>query len=130
MNPDLEKNLIRLRQISNDLKRNKICDEDRIWLAEALYKIYEGADANFILDIEGGRGQRRENTHRNHMIDLAMHYAAGLHDKELGGDKTVKESIEIASKKFGLEINTLKRYWNDNNKKTMQSIIRDDSTYD
>jgi hypothetical protein len=91
-----------LRQISNDLKRNTVCDEDRIWLAEALYKIYEGADANFILDIEGGRGQRRENTHRNHMIDLAMHYAAGLHEKKLGGGKTVKESIEIASKIFGL----------------------------
>ncbi len=130
MNPDLEKNLIRLRQISNDLKRNTVCDEDRIWLAEALYKIYEGADANFILDIEGGRGQRRENTHRNHMIDLAMHYAAGLHEKKLGGGKAVKESIEIASKMFGLEVNTLKRYWHDKNKKPMQSVIRDDSTYD
>ena len=53
MNPDLEKNLIRLRPISSDLKRNTVCDEDRIWLAEALYKIYEGADAILITNDEG-----------------------------------------------------------------------------
>ena len=42
MNSDLEKKLIRLRRISNDLYRNTLGDEDRNWLSQAIFKIYEG----------------------------------------------------------------------------------------
>ncbi len=130
MNPDLEKNLIRLRKLSNELSKNKLSDVEREWLASALRKIYEGADPIEVLGIQAGKGQRRENVDKNHDIDLAMHLVAGLNDKELGGEKTLKESIEIVAKLYGFEIETLTRYWNDKNKKPMQSIIRDDSTYD
>ena len=130
MNPDLEKNLIRLRKLSNELSKNKLSDVEREWLASALRKIYEGADPIEVLGIQAGKGQRRENVDKNHDIDLAMHLVAGLNDKELGGEKTLKESIEIVAKLYGFEIETLTRYWNDKNKKTMQSVIRDDSTYD
>jgi hypothetical protein len=130
MNPDLEKNLIRLRKLSNDLSKNKLSDVEREWLASALRKIYEGADPIEVLGIQAGKGQRRENVDKNHDIDLAMHLVAGLNDKELGGEKTLKESIEFAAKLYGFEIETLTRYWNDKNKKIMQSVIRDGSTYD
>lgn len=130
MNPDLEKNLIRLRKLSNELSKNKLSDVEREWLASALRKIYEGADPIEVLGIQAGKGQRRENVDKNHDIDLAMHLVAGLNDKELGGEKTLKESIEIVAELYGFQIETLTRYWNDKNKKTMQSVIRDDSTYD
>jgi hypothetical protein len=130
MNPDLEKNLVRLRKLSNDLSKNKLSDVEREWLASALRKIYEGADPIEVLGIQAGKGQRRENVDKNHDIDLAMHLVAGLNDKELGGEKTLKESIEFVAKLYGFEIETLTRYWNDKNKKTMQSVIRDDTTYD
>ena len=130
MNPDLEKNLIRLRRISNDLSRNSLGDEEREWLSKAIYKIYQGDDPYEIFEIEAGRGQRRENTHRNHVVDLATHLVAGLHDKQLGGGKTLQESIEIAANTFGLEVDTLKRYWNDSQNKDLRSVFRDESTYD
>lgn len=130
MNPDLKKNLIRLRKLSNDLSKNKLGDLDREYLASALRKIYEGDDPIEVFEIQAGKGQRRENIDKNHTIDLAMHLVAGLHDEELGGGKTLKESIEIVARLYGFEIETLTRYWNDKNKKRMQSIIRDDSTYD
>jgi hypothetical protein len=130
MNSDLEKNLIRLRRISNDLFRNSLGDAEREWLSKAIYKIYQGDDPYEVFEIEAGRGQRRENTHRNHLVDLAMHLAAGLHDKQFGGGKTLQESIEIAADTFGLEVDTLKRYWNDNQNKYLRSVNRDGDTYD
>jgi hypothetical protein len=130
MNPDLDKNLTRLRRISNDLHRNTLSDEDRKWLSQAIFKIYEGIDPYLVLEIEAGKGQRRENTHAKHTIDLAMHLVAGLNDKELGAGKTLTEAIEIAANQFGLEINTLSRYWYDKNNKHMQSVVRDERTYD
>jgi len=130
MNSDLEKNLIRLRRISNDLRRNTLSDEDRKWLSQAIFKIYEGIDPHVVLEIEAGRGQRRENTQARHTIDLAMHLVAGLRDKELGAGKTLAEAIEIAANQFGFEIDTLSRYWHDKDKKLMQSVVRDERTYD
>jgi hypothetical protein len=130
MNRNLDKNLIRLRRISNDLYRNTLGDEDREWLRQALFKIYEGIDPYLVLEIEAGRGQRRENTHSKHTVDLAMHLVACLRDKDMGAGKTLKEAVEIAAKNFGLEVDTLTRYWNDKNNKAMQSVTRDQSTYD
>lgn len=130
MNPDLEKNLIRLRRISNDLHRNTLSDEDRKWLSQVMFKIYEGTDPYLVLEIEAGRGQRRENTHARHTLDLAMHLVAGLRDNELGAGKTLTEAIKIAANQFGFEVETLTRYWNDRQNRTMQSIYRDSSTYD
>jgi hypothetical protein len=130
MNPDLDKNLSRLRRISNDLYRNTLSDEDRKWLSQAIFKVYEGIDPYLVLEIEANRGQRRENTHARHNIDLAMHLVAGLHDKEFGVGKTLTEAIEIAASQFGLEIKTLSRYWYDKDNKPMQSVVRDESTYD
>ena len=130
MNPDLEKNLIRLRRISNDLHRNTLSDEDRKWLSQAIFKIYEGIDPYLVLEIEAGRGQRRENTYQNHTIDLAMHLVACLIDTELGGGKTPAEAIEIAAKHFGFKVETLSRYWYDKDNKPMQSVVRDERTYD
>ncbi len=130
MNPDLEKNLIRLRRISNDLDRDTLNDHDCKWLSQVIFKIYEGIDPYLVLEIEAGRGQRRENTHARHTIDLAMHLVAGFHDKEFGAGKTLTESIEIAANLFGLEIKTLSRYWYDKDHKPMKSVVRDESTYD
>jgi hypothetical protein len=130
MNSDLEKNLIRLRRISNDLHRNTLGDDDREWLSEAIYKIYKGDDPYEIFEIQAGQGQRRENIHRKHVVDLASHLVAGLHDKQLGGGKTLQEAIEIAADTFGLEVDTLKRYWYEKKNKSMQSVMRDESTYD
>ncbi len=130
MNSDLENNLIRLRRISNDLHRNTLGDEDRGWLSEAIYKIYQGEDPYEIFELQAGKGQRRDNTHSKHTLDLAMHFVAGLRDKELGADKTLKEAIEIAAKYFGFEVDTLTRYWNNKKNKAMQSVIRGESTYD
>lgn len=130
MNPELEKNLIRLRRISNDLRRNTLSDEDRKWLSQVIFKIYEGIDPHVVLEIEAGRGQRRENTHAKHTIDLAMHLVAGLRDKEWGAGKTLTEAIQIAANIFGLEVHTLSRYWYDKDNKPMQSVVRDERTYD
>jgi hypothetical protein len=130
MNPDFEKNLIRLRRISNDLYRNTLGEEDRKWLSQAIFKIYEGIDPYLVLEIEADKGQRREVVHQNHTIDLAMHLVACLIDKEYGGEKTSKEAIEIASTRFGLKYETLARHWYDKNNKAMQSVIRDEKTYD
>lgn len=48
----------------------------------------------------------------------------------MGAGKTLKEAVEIAAKNFGLEVDTLTRYWNDKNNKAMQSVTRDEDTYD
>ncbi len=130
MNSDLEKNLIRLRRISNDLYRNTLSDEDRKWLSQAIFKIYEGIDPYLVLEITAGRGQRRENTHQNHNIDLALHLVACLIDTDLGGGKTQTEAIEIAATHFGFKAETLSRYWYDKDNKPMQSVMRDGRTYD
>jgi hypothetical protein len=130
MNPDLEKKLIRLRRISNDLYRNTLGDDDREWLSGAIYKIYKGDDPYEIFEIQAGQGQRRENIHRKHVVDLATHLVAGLHDKQFGGGKTLQEAIEIAADAFGMEVDTLKRYWNDSQNKDLRSVFRDESTYD
>ena len=130
MNPDLEKNLIRLRRVSNDLHRNTLSDEDRKWLSQVMFKIYEGIDPYLVLEIEAGRGQRRENTHARHTLDIAMHLVAGLRDKELGAGKTLTEAIKIAANQFGLEVATLSRYCHEKDNKPMQSVVRDEHTYD
>ena len=130
MNPDFEKNLIRLRRISNDLYRNTLGEEDRKWLSQAIFKIYEGIDPHLVLEIEAGKGQRREVVHQNHTVDLAMHLVACLIDKECGGEKTSKEAIKIASTHFGFKYETLARHWYDKNNKAMQSVTRDQKTYD
>ena len=130
MNSDLEKNLIRLRRISSGLCRNTLTKEEREWLSEAIYKIYQGADPYEIFEIQAGQGQKRENIHRKHVVDLATHLVAGLYDKQLGGGKTLQESIEIAADTFGLGVDTLKRYWNDSQNKDLRSVFRDESTYD
>ena len=130
MIPDLEKNLIRLRRISNDLHRNTLGDDDREWLSGAIYKIYKGDDPYEIFEIQAGQGQRRENIHRNHNVDIAMHLVACLIDKQDEDEKTLTEAIEIIAPKFGLEVDTLKRYWNDSQNKDLRSVFRDESTYD
>jgi hypothetical protein len=130
MNSELEKNLIRLRRLSSGLYKNTLTKEEREWLSEAIYKIYQGADPNEIFELQAGQGQRRENIHRKHVVDLATHLVAGLHDKQLGGGKTLQEAIEIAADTFGMEVDTLKRYWNDSQNKDLQSVFRDESTYD
>jgi len=130
MNPDLENNLIRLRRISNDVYRNTLSDQDRKWLSQAIFKIYQGIDPYLVFEIQAGRGQRRENTHARHTVDLAMHLISGLRDQESGAGKTLSEAIEIAANQFGLEIETLARYWYDKDNKAMQSIFRGHDTYD
>ena len=130
MNSDLEKKLIRLRRISNDLYRNTLGDEDRNWLSQAIFKIYEGIDPYLVLEIEAGKGQRREVVHQNHTVDLAMHLVACLIDKEGGGEKTPTEAIKFVANRFGIKIETLSRYWYEKKNKSMQSVMRDESTYD
>ena len=130
MNPDLEKNLIRLRRISNDLYRNTLSDEDRKWLSQVIFKIYEGIDPYLVLEIEAGKGQRREVVHQNHNVDLAMHLVACLIDSDHGGGKTPTEAIKFVANRFGIKIETLSRYWYEKKNKSMQSVMRYGTTYD
>ena len=130
MNPDLEKNLIRLRRISNDLYRNTLSDEDRKWLSQVIFKIYEGIDPYLVLEIEAGKGHRREVVHQNHNVDLAMHLVACLIDSDHGGGKTPTEAIKFVANRFGIKIETLSRYWYEKKNKSMQSVMRYGTTYD
>jgi hypothetical protein len=130
MNRDLEKNLVRLRKISKDLLRETLTDVDRKWLADCLWKIYEGLDPVVVLGIEAGRGQRREVISRNHDKDLAMHLVSGLQSIEFEDGISLEEAFRIAGKIYGLEPRTLKRYWNDPANAHLRSEFRDHKTYD
>ncbi len=129
MNSDLEKNLTRLRRFSNDLYRNTLSEEDRKWLSQAIFKIYEGIEPYLVLEIEAGQGQRRQAVHQNHNVDLAMHLVACLIDTDYGGCMTLTEAIKFVANRFEIKIKTLSRYWYDKKNKSMQSVIRDESTY-
>lgn len=130
MNPKLNENLVCLRKISVALSRRSLTNKDRVWLAGALWKIYEGIDPNVVFGIEAGRGQRREVAYRNHYTDLALHLVAGLCDKELGGGKSLDEALQIAAEAFGLNVETLRRYWDDPKNKNLRSVTRNGETYD
>ena len=130
MNRDLEKNLVRLRKISKDLLRETLNDKDREWLADCLWKIYEGLDPVVVLGIEAGRGQRREVISRNHDKDLAMHTVAGLESNEFEEGISLEEAFQIAGKIYDFEPRTLKRYWNDPANAHLRSVWRDHKTYD
>jgi len=130
MNPDLEKNLTRLRKVSKDLKRGTLSELDKEWLADCLWKIYEGAKPELVLGIEAGRGQRRGAIDQNHQIDHAMHFVAGLIDKEMGAGLRLNEAIKMAAKFFIVKPATLTRYWHDPTKAHLRSVVRNQETYD
>ena len=130
MNPDLEKNLTRLRKVSKDLKRGTLSELDKEWLADCLWKIYEGMKPELVLGIEAGRGQRRETIDQNHQADLAMHLVAGLIDKEFGGELPLNQAIQLAARVYGIKTETLTRYWHDPRKAHLRSVVRNQETYD
>jgi hypothetical protein len=130
MNPDLEKNLVRLRRVSKDLRRGTLSEVDKEWLADCLWKIYEGLPPINVLGIEAGAGQRRAVIDQNHQVDIAMHLVAGLYDKEMGGELSLSEAIEIAAKIHGMKTDTLTRYWHDSDNADLRSVFRNQETYD
>jgi hypothetical protein len=130
MNPDLERNLTRLRRVSKDLRRNTLSDLDKKWLADCLWKIYEGMPPIAVLGLEAGAGQRRAMIEQNHQTNLAMHLVAGLCDKEMGGGMSLTQAIETAARVSGIKPDTLTRYWYDPENVHLRSVFRDQQTYD
>jgi len=130
MNPDLERNLIHLRRVSKDLRRGTLSEVDKEWLADCLWKIYEGLHPINVLGIDAGAGQRRAVIDQNYQVDIAMHLVAGLCDKEMGGGMSLKQAIETAARVSGIKPDTLTRYWHDPDNAHLISVFRDQETYD
>jgi hypothetical protein len=115
--------------------RQSLSPEDLSFLTTALDRIGAGDDANEVLGVKAGRGERKtvESAQKKTLIELAMSWiAAVIIPKEEGGlGKTLDQAFEAAARQipgnanlpgdanlpnnanFGLSEDTLRQYWAD-----------------
>ena len=110
----------RLLKIANLLEKNSaLPDNHRIFLAEALKKISEGANADTALDVKAKRGERKSK--HVHDTKYTLHFFYGwiavaiLPPDEGGLGLSVPEACikisEITFHQLRLSSKTIRRYW-------------------
>lgn len=100
----------KLRQLSDKLRLLHTADGEILKLANQLYQIGCGADANETLGIKRSKGQDGAKENARFMTEIAIRWIAGrmYPDKE---EKPPKKAValEEAAKAFGLEVENLAR---------------------
>jgi hypothetical protein len=121
----------RLLKIATLLEKNSALPDDyRVFLAAALKKISEGANAEEVLGVKAKRGERKGKHVRTTKYTLHFLYgwiAAAIQLPDEGGlglsvTEACKEISEITFHQLRLSPQTFRRYWNKNKSKYKPSF--------
>lgn len=111
--------LYRLRKIGDALEQGSDLDlEDRKFISNALQEIGSGADPVKCLNIQAMRGERRSSHsigEREYVRHLMGYVAALMKPPEEDGCGLSLEDAQYeAAEAFGISVETIKKYWNNN----------------
>ena len=112
LNEDLPVNVehSRLRELADRLGQLHSNDRQILWLAQALYRIGSGEDANAVLLVKRPRGYDDKKANSHYAIQIAIHWIAGEMNPLDGSKPTLKEeAISKAALFFALDHDNLKR---------------------
>jgi hypothetical protein len=101
----------RLRQLSNKLKSLHPEDSEILELAEQLFQIGDGSDANIVLGVKRSQGQNPNKEDAHYVTQMAIRWIAGRLNP-LDGEEPPPSKvavIEEAATAFDLDVENLAR---------------------
>jgi hypothetical protein len=119
----LDKRLHKITALAQAVRDGSLDDKGRVWLADALARIGDGADPMDALDVRGGKGQSRtpqERAQSRRIID-AVFRVESLIDAEVGAlregrayDEALRKACNVVGKQLKMKSERVRTIWEQN----------------